>query len=81
MDRLEKTEKMLQEKILMQRQAEEKMLMNRLNNQLNLSKIRKQRDAFILGNLPEEIEDNTDEDIYTVVIDEDGEIEVNKKDE
>ena len=80
MNELDKVEKNLQEKILKQRQVEEQMLMSRLNNQLNLSKIRKQRDVFILGNLPEEIEDNS-EDTYTVVINEDGEIEINKKDE
>lgn len=75
-DRLKRTEKMLQEKIIKQRQLEEKMLMNRLNNQLSLSKLRKERDAFILGDSPEELEDG---ETYTVSFDEDGEIEVEKK--
>lgn len=64
------------EKMLKERQLEERITMAKLNRQIDLMKVSRMRDQQILSEAIEEIEE---EETYTVTIDEDGKPEVEKK--
>lgn len=72
--RIEKKEK----ELIKQRKIEEKILMNRMNRQLELTKMYNQRDKSLLGEEVEELE-NTEEEVYKIEIEKDGDVEVTKK--
>lgn len=65
------------EKMLKERQLEERITMAKLNRQIDLMKVSRMRDQQILS---EAIEETEEEETYTVTIDEDGKPEVEKKD-
>jgi transposase len=64
------------QKLIEQRKKEEAAFMGRMNRQLNLAKMVKQRDERLLD---EGIEEIVEEETYTVKIDEDGDIEIEEK--